>query len=89
MRLNIYSLVFLSAVFMSGCSMLNPFASNFKCPNMVDGKCQPISQSYKNSLSDTGSVQQQEAEEKAGLARAAAKMLFRGTPAMNRDPKDL
>ena len=33
----------------------------------------------------SGGGTQQEAEEKAGLARATAKMLFRGTPAMNRE----
>jgi predicted Zn-dependent peptidase len=33
----------------------------------------------------SGGGTQQEVEEKAGLARATAKMLFRGTPAMNRE----
>jgi predicted Zn-dependent peptidase len=37
------------------------------------------------SLVYCGGGTQQEAEEKAGLARATAKMLFRGTPAMNRE----
>lgn len=42
--------VAVAAMAVSGCSLLNPYASDFSCPKGDPGKCQSIRRSYEDSF---------------------------------------
>ena len=69
-----YSVRFLSGaavvVAVSGCSILNPYASDFSCPKGDPGKCQSIRKSYEESF---GPSEDGQAVEKVGKAEEARK----------------
>ena len=42
-------LLFIVSLFLAGCSVFNPYHSQFMCPNPYPGKCVPLKQAYEES----------------------------------------
>ena len=64
----------------SGCSILNPYASDFSCPKGALGKCQSIRKSYEESFGPPEDSQAVERVGKADEARKACEKVKGGCP---------
>jgi len=42
-------MLFIVFIFLTGCSVLNPYHSQFSCPDTYNGKCVPLKQAYEES----------------------------------------
>ncbi len=45
-------LLFIASFLLAGCSVFNPYHSQFMCPNPYPGKCVPLKQAYEESKKD-------------------------------------
>lgn len=92
------SLIILSVIifFASGCSIFNPFYSEFKCPDAPLGKCITVREAYKESFKPDENTQDEKTEkdreqkqekQNAGEKNTYQEELYRRLSGLLREPK--
>ena len=72
MKRGLYRFAF--AILLGGCSILNPYKSEFTCPQKENGKCVAVEKAYDESLAGkTGKGERSEPLKKDGLEKGADK----------------
>jgi len=79
-------IIFLSFVF-AGCGFLNPYNSEFSCPEADKGKCAPIKSVYQEDLQNTDLKRTTENTLKPPSSNLYHKELYEKLAAMLKKPK--
>lgn len=85
-------LIFCFAFCVAGCaSVVNPYSSDFTCPQMEKGKCVPIMEAYEESLKNQVITVEEKkdtpAKERSSLEESYRDLLFERMARLLKEPK--